>query len=253
MLSRLNTTVQNSFDAPERLTWATALCETPIHTIDDIELKQKSVIKLYKKNYAQNTLEEVLPPETKSQQPPKQTEITAKTLNNILETFFNFYNIEEVLDLCLNQKNYQAASKIALLNNNFMDSFTYQLEACSTDSTQDVTVDEARKIIESYISTVEDSKNQLLVQNVLRKSIDFWLQKQFDTSILEEIFLNAIETCFCPLTVLLFCKDFPFDSDTFDSADDFLNLHQKSNEFLKNFSTKFCLTLCKMALERKNR
>lgn len=52
-----------------------------------------------------------------------------KTLHYALETYHGFYDTENVLSKCLDLDNYQAASKIAMLDGHFGDSLGFQLLA----------------------------------------------------------------------------------------------------------------------------
>ncbi|XP_018572762.1 uncharacterized protein LOC108912084 isoform X2 [Anoplophora glabripennis] len=52
-----------------------------------------------------------------------------KTLHYILQTYFGFYDTDNILSRCLEVHNYQAAAKIAMLDGHFSDSLGFQLIA----------------------------------------------------------------------------------------------------------------------------
>ncbi|XP_060528037.1 uncharacterized protein LOC132703033 [Cylas formicarius] len=52
-----------------------------------------------------------------------------KTLHYTLQTFFGFFDVENVIIQCVNVNNYQAASKISFLDGHFGDSFGFILDA----------------------------------------------------------------------------------------------------------------------------
>lgn len=54
---------------------------------------------------------------------------SAKTLHFVLETYYNFYDTENVLAKCLETGDFQAASKVAILDGHFSDSLGFQLAA----------------------------------------------------------------------------------------------------------------------------
>lgn len=52
-----------------------------------------------------------------------------KTLHYILQTYFGFYDTDNIMSRCLEVHNYQAAAKIAMLDGHFSDSLGFQLIA----------------------------------------------------------------------------------------------------------------------------
>lgn len=102
-------------------------------------------------------------------------------------------------------------------------------------------IEAASCIVEFYIKKIYTSENHILMQNILMKSIEFWLANNLPVSILEAILLKNMDKYFYPLSVLLFCKNFEGDTDD--------NLKKPTSGFLKEFSTKFCLQLCSMVLD----
>lgn len=55
--------------------------------------------------------------------------LTSKTLHYVLETYYGYYDAENILSKCIDFENYQAASKIALLDGHYSDSLGFQLAA----------------------------------------------------------------------------------------------------------------------------
>ncbi|KAI4462030.1 regulator of chromosome condensation [Holotrichia oblita] len=55
--------------------------------------------------------------------------LTSKTLHYVLETYYGYYDTENILSKCIDFENYQAASKIALLDGHYSDSLGFQLAA----------------------------------------------------------------------------------------------------------------------------
>lgn len=70
---------------------------------------------------------------------------TEKTLHYVLETYYNYYDTESVLAKCLEVGNFQAASKVAILDGHFSDSLGFQLAAF-------------RKYMDSFILDFGDTK-----------------------------------------------------------------------------------------------
>lgn len=54
---------------------------------------------------------------------------TEKTLHFVLETYYNYYDTETILAKCLEVGDFQAASKVAILDGHFSDSLGFQLAA----------------------------------------------------------------------------------------------------------------------------
>lgn len=54
---------------------------------------------------------------------------TERTLHYVLETYYNYYDTENVLAKCLEVGDFQAASKVAILDGHFSDSLGFQLAA----------------------------------------------------------------------------------------------------------------------------
>lgn len=52
-----------------------------------------------------------------------------RTLHYVLETYSDLYDYENVLARCLELQNYQAASKVAMVDEHFSDSLSFQLKA----------------------------------------------------------------------------------------------------------------------------
>ncbi|XP_011633715.1 uncharacterized protein LOC105424907 [Pogonomyrmex barbatus] len=50
------------------------------------------------------------------------------TLHYVLEHFYGLYNSDNIMKKCVELENYQACSKIAILENNILSAFTYQLK-----------------------------------------------------------------------------------------------------------------------------
>lgn len=57
---------------------------------------------------------------------------TERTLHYVLETYYNHYDTESVLTKCLEVYDFQAASKISMLDGHFSDSLGFQLAAFRT-------------------------------------------------------------------------------------------------------------------------
>lgn len=107
----------------------------------------------------------------------------------------------------------------------------------------------ASDLVEFYTRKIYASENHILMQNVLMKCIDFWLVKNLPVRMLEDVLLKNMEKYFYPLSILLFCKN--FNNNTGEELPD-TKLNNSAN-FLKQFSTKFCLQLCSMVLENVNK
>lgn len=107
-------------------------------------------------------------------------------------------------------------------------------------------------IIEYYIKKTYNSENHILMQNILLKSIEFWLNNNLPVAILEMVLLKNMDKYFYPLSILLFCKN--FNNNLGDELVQNGGFHKASSAgFLKEFSTKFCLHLCSMVLENVNK
>lgn len=106
----------------------------------------------------------------------------------------------------------------------------------------------ASSLIEFYIKKTYATENHILMQNILMKSIEFWLSNGLPVCVLEKILLKNMDKYFYPLSILLFCKNFCSSSD--DKNED---ERRRPSGFLKDFSTKFCLQLCSMVLENVNK
>ncbi|KAF7273866.1 hypothetical protein GWI33_013444 [Rhynchophorus ferrugineus] len=108
-------------------------------------------------------------------------------------------------------------------------------------------LDLASHVVEFYIKKVYQSENHILMQNILLKSIEFWLYHNLPVLVLEDILLKNLDKYFYPLSILLFCKNFEEDMEIKKNED--VRSPLNSSVFLKEFSTKFCLHLCSMVLE----
>ena len=105
------------------------------------------------------------------------------------------------------------------------------------------------QLVEFYIKEIYMTENHILMQNILLRCIEFWLNNNLPVTILEEILLKNLDKYFYPLAILLFCKNFNngLDDNLREKGD--CDKHQRPAGFLKEFSTKFCLQLCSMVLE----
>ncbi|KAF5306974.1 hypothetical protein FQR65_LT07196 [Abscondita terminalis] len=109
------------------------------------------------------------------------------------------------------------------------------------------------RLIEFYIKQTYSSENHILMQNILLKCVEFWLSNNLPVPLLEHVLLKNMDKYFCPLSILLFCKNY---NDTIVEdivKDDSVKQQPKPSRFLKEFSTKFCLQLCSMVLENVNK
>lgn len=113
-------------------------------------------------------------------------------------------------------------------------------------------VDLASKIVEFYCSRPQITENHILMQNILIKCMQFWLGNNLPVDVLETILLKNMERYFYPLSILLFCKNFNNNLGEGILKDE-TKKTQKSFEFLKQLSTKFCLQLCSMVLQNVNK
>lgn len=249
-----------------------------------------------------------------------------KTLHHVLKTYFGFYDIDFILQKCVETNNYQAASKIAYLDGHFSDSLGFQLNAlksymensvlryfknipvkierksevittsCSLESiklfnddteggeslcdyenceviksvsnyvndfdegenefreeiiNEDI-IEYGRIILEFYFSQSQIYTNPILMQNILIKSIQFWLSNFLPVKILEDVLLKNLDKYYNPLSILLFCKN--FNNNLGEGViNEQENKAMLSCDFLKRFSTKFCLELCSMVLKNVNK
>lgn len=121
------------------------------------------------------------------------------------------------------------------------------------DKTTKEVIDAASYIVEFYIKKIYMSENHILMQNILLRCIEFWLNSNLPVPILEGILLKNLDKYFYPLSILLFCKNFGQDSDEDIIKEEKGIRATTSSGFLKEFSTKFCLQLCSMVLENVNK
>lgn len=136
-------------------------------------------------------------------------------------------------------------SKIICEPKNVVKQSDLELELQITDVKTKELVNTASQIVEFYIKKTYAFENHILMQNILLKSIDFWLTSNLPVYSLEKILLKNMDKYFYPLSILLFCKNFNNNlCEGYEKSNEF-----KSAGFLKEFSTKFCLQLCSMVLE----
>ncbi|KRT80619.1 Regulator of chromosome condensation repeat containing protein, partial [Oryctes borbonicus] len=85
--------------------------------------------------------------------------LTSKTLHYALETYYGYYDAENVLSKCLDFENYQAASKIAFLDGHYSDSLGFQLAAFKKYMDKyHIDLSPSPKDKDSYEKNEEDSK-----------------------------------------------------------------------------------------------
>lgn len=125
-----------------------------------------------------------------------------------------------------------------------------ELNSCA--DTNDI-IECASKIIEYYCSRPQILENHILMQNILIKSMQFWLTNNLPVEVLERILLKNMDKYFYPLSILLFCKNFNNNLGEGMVKDNETKKSQKSFEFLQQLSTKFCLQLCSMVLQNVNK
>lgn len=136
---------------------------------------------------------------------------------------------------------------------------------CVANLTDTAIIDYATRVVMFYIERTQNTENHILMQNILIKSMDFWLSNNLPVDILENILLKNMAKYFYPLSILLFCKN--FNNNNLGENSDDINTEteeidssltpgnspehqsQKSYMFLKQLSTKFCLQLCSMVLK----
>lgn len=111
----------------------------------------------------------------------------------------------------------------------------------------------ASEIVEFYCSRPQILENHILMQNILIKCMQFWLTNNLPVDELERILLKNMDKYFYPLSILLFCKNFNNNLGEGMVKDSEVKKTQKSFEFLKQLSTKFCLQLCSMVLQNVNK
>lgn len=56
-----------------------------------------------------------------------------KTLHYVLETYFGYYDTDNIISKCIDYNNFQVVSKIAMLDGHFGDSLSFQLKAFKND------------------------------------------------------------------------------------------------------------------------
>lgn len=104
----------------------------------------------------------------------------------------------------------------------------------------------ASELIQFYTEKIYATENHILMQNILLKSIEFWLSNKLPVSILERVLLKNMDKYFYPLSILLFCKNF---NNNLGEEEIEKRGEVTKQDFLKEFSTKFCLQLCSMVME----
>lgn len=114
-------------------------------------------------------------------------------------------------------------------------------------------IDLASRVVEFYCSRPQITENHILMQNVLIKCMQFWLQNNLPVDVLETILLKNMDRYFYPLSILLFCKNFNNNLGEGMLKEGEPRRSQRSFEFLKQLSTKFCLQLCSMVLQNVNK
>lgn len=114
-------------------------------------------------------------------------------------------------------------------------------------------IEQASQIVEFYCSRPQITENHILMQNVLIKIMQFWLSNNLPVDVLEMILLKNMDRYFNPLSILLFCKNFNNNLGEGMVNDSESKKSEKSFEFLKQLSPKFCLQLCSMVLQNVNK
>lgn len=104
----------------------------------------------------------------------------------------------------------------------------------------------ASELIRFYTEKIYATENHILMQNILLKSIEFWLSNKLPVSVLERVLLKNMDKYFYPLSILLFCKNF---NNNLGEEEIEKRGEVTKQDFLKEFSTKFCLQLCSMVME----
>ncbi|XP_017773369.1 PREDICTED: uncharacterized protein LOC108560363 [Nicrophorus vespilloides] len=124
-----------------------------------------------------------------------------------------------------------------------------EVDAMYKDARTREVIKTAALLVEFYIRKTYNSENHILMQNILLKCIEFWLNGGLPVTILEMVLLKNMDKYFYPLSILLFCKN--FNNNLGEEIAE--NERPSSARFLKEFSTKFCLELCSMVLENVNK
>lgn len=124
---------------------------------------------------------------------------------------------------------------------------------CNSTETASNIIELASKVVEFYCSRPQILDNHILMQNILIKCMQFWLTNNLPVDVLENILLKNMDKYFYPLSILLFCKNFNNNLGEGMVKDSEAKKTQKSFEFLKQLSTKFCLQLCSMVLQNVNK
>jgi hypothetical protein len=104
-----------------------------------------------------------------------------KTLHFVLETYYGFYDTENVMSRCLDVNNYQGASKIAMLDGHFGDSLGFQLTAF-------------KKYMDSYDMDLDSIfVNKEVYDNIKEKEQDFveFVVKNIQEDFGEKNYINS--------------------------------------------------------------
>lgn len=123
----------------------------------------------------------------------------------------------------------------------------------TANNSPNLLLESASEIVEFYCSRPQILENHILMQNILIKCMQFWLTNNLPVDELERILLKNMDKYFYPLSILLFCKNFNNNLGEGMVKDSEVKKTQKSFEFLKQLSTKFCLQLCSMVLQNVNK
>lgn len=95
-----------------------------------------------------------------------------KTLHYILETYLGYYDTESVLSRCLKTRNFQAASKIAILNDHYGDSLGFQLTAFENYiDTQNLDFTTFNECLKQNSNNISETNNTIIDSN---KQMDFY-------------------------------------------------------------------------------
>ncbi|XP_063216868.1 uncharacterized protein LOC134527844 isoform X2 [Bacillus rossius redtenbacheri] len=100
---------------------------------------------------------------------------------------------------------------------------------------------QASVIVEYYVSVMEEDSHAMM-NKLLHKGIEFWLQHSLPMDSLENLLLKHMSKFFYPLGLLMFCQRPGCRDRTDDDGDD------RTSAVLASLSTKFSLQLCSVLL-----